>query len=80
LGRSRYKVVELLFGEGADINAQDGDYGNGLQAASVGGLDKIVKLLLSTGADVNLQGEDYGNALQAASYRCHDTFFGQVDY
>lgn len=52
MGRSRYKVVELLFGEGADINAQDGDYGNGLQAASVGGLDKIVKLLLSTGADV----------------------------
>lgn len=34
----------------------------------------------SARARTYLQGEDYGNALQAASYRCHDTFFGQVDY
>ena len=31
---------------GADVNAQDGDYGNPLQAASLGGHEQIVKLLL----------------------------------
>jgi hypothetical protein len=39
-------VVELLLGRGADVNAQGGERGNALQAASVGGREKVVELLL----------------------------------
>ncbi|KAE9567466.1 hypothetical protein CGMCC3_g16399 [Colletotrichum fructicola] len=53
------------------VNAQGGEYGNALQAASYRGHQEIVKLLLNQGADVNAQGGGYGNALQAASYRGH---------
>jgi len=35
-----------------DVNAQDGYYGNALQAASLGGHEKIVQLLLEKGADI----------------------------
>jgi ankyrin repeat protein len=49
------------------VNAQGGDYGNALQAASAGGHEQIVKLLLKKGADVTAQGGHYNNALQAAS-------------
>ena len=49
-------MVELLLSKGADVNAQGGDYGNALQAASDGGHEKVVELLLSKGADVNAQG------------------------
>ncbi|EXL65189.1 hypothetical protein FOPG_18575 [Fusarium oxysporum f. sp. conglutinans race 2 54008] len=52
---------------GADVNAEGGEYGNALQAASHGGNLEIVRLLLDKGADVNAQGGVYGNALQAAS-------------
>ena len=61
------KVVELLLGNGADVNAQGGDFGNALQAASYGGHEKVVELLLGKGADVNAQRGNYGNALQAAA-------------
>jgi hypothetical protein len=61
-----------LVEEGADVNAQGGEYSNALQAASDRGHDKIVDVLLSKGADVNAQGGFYGNALQAASTRGHD--------
>ncbi|RKK95322.1 hypothetical protein BFJ68_g14820 [Fusarium oxysporum] len=54
--------------EGADVNAQGGEYGNALQAASYNGNREVVQLLLDKGADVNAQGGEYGNALQAASY------------
>ncbi|KAF5268142.1 hypothetical protein FOXYS1_962, partial [Fusarium oxysporum] len=54
--------------EGADVNAQGGEYGNALQAASYQGYLEIVQLLLDEGADINAQGGKYGNALQAASY------------
>jgi ankyrin repeat protein len=57
--------------KGADVNAQGGDYGNALQAASVGGHKEIVELLLLKGADVNAQEGYYGNALQAASAKGH---------
>ena len=68
----RSKVVELLLGKGADVNAQGGHYGNALQAASAGGDEKVVELLLGKGADVNAQGGYYGTALQAASVRGHE--------
>ncbi|KAH7187396.1 hypothetical protein DER44DRAFT_130688 [Fusarium oxysporum] len=54
--------------EGADVNAQGGEYGNALQAASSEGHLEIVQILLDKGADVNAQGGYCGNSLQAASY------------
>ena len=36
------KVVQLLLEKGAEINAQGGQFGNALQAASYGRHDKIV--------------------------------------
>jgi hypothetical protein len=62
-------IVEQLLEDGADVNAQGGQYGNALQAASYMGHLAVVELLLSQGADVNAQGGEYGNALQAASSR-----------
>ena len=59
--------VQTLIQKGADVNAQGGDYGNALQAASLKGHWEIVQFLIDNGADVNAQGGRYGNALQAAS-------------
>ncbi|KAF1963965.1 hypothetical protein BU23DRAFT_376242, partial [Bimuria novae-zelandiae CBS 107.79] len=47
---------KLLLNKGADVNAQGGEYGNALQAASERDHEAIVKLLLDKGADVNAQG------------------------
>jgi hypothetical protein len=66
------RMVKLLLDKGVDVNAQGGDYGNALQAASVGGHEAVVKLLLNKGADVNAQGGYYGNALYAASEGGHE--------
>jgi ankyrin repeat protein len=62
-------IVKLLLENGAKVNAQGGQYGNALQAASWGGHKQIVRLLLDKGANVNayVDGE-YSNALQAASW------------
>ncbi|KAG9640651.1 hypothetical protein KCU64_g12876, partial [Aureobasidium melanogenum] len=65
------KIVQMLLDSGADVNAQGGEYGNALQAASAGGHEKMVQMLLDRGADANAQGGDYGNALQAASGEGH---------
>ncbi|KAK8851752.1 ankyrin repeat-containing domain protein [Apiospora arundinis] len=65
-----YSTRELLE-KGADVNAQGGQYGNALQAASSRGHKEIVQALLEKGAVVNAQGGRYGNALQAASSRGH---------
>jgi hypothetical protein len=65
-------ITRLLLDKGADVNAQDGLYGNALQAASNNGNEAVVRLLLDKGADVNAQGGDYGNALQAASLNGHE--------
>ncbi len=43
----------MLLGKGADFNAQGGQYGNALQAASFEGHEKVVRLLLSYDAAVN---------------------------
>ncbi|KAK8036681.1 hypothetical protein PG993_008664 [Apiospora rasikravindrae] len=65
-----YSTRELLE-NGANVNAQGGDYGNALQAASFRGHKEIVQTLLENGANVNAQGGLYGNALYAASFRGH---------
>ncbi|KAH2002041.1 hypothetical protein KXV45_003538 [Aspergillus fumigatus] len=67
----KFEIVKLLLGTGADINAQGGENGSALQAASHKGYQEIVKLLLGKGADVNAQGGRYGTALQAASLEGH---------
>jgi ankyrin repeat protein len=59
--------VQMLLDGGADVNAQGGEYGNALQAASAGGHEKAVRMLLDAGAEVNAQGGWCGNAVQAAS-------------
>lgn len=59
-------LVDTLLEHGADVNAQDENYGNALQAACSGGFEKVVQILLDKGADVNAQGGRHGNALQAA--------------
>ena len=66
------RSVQILLDKGANVNAQGGDYGNALQAASRWGYDQIVQILLDKGADVNAQGGRYGNALQAASRKGYD--------
>ncbi|OQD66277.1 hypothetical protein PENDEC_c056G05958 [Penicillium decumbens] len=63
--------VQLLLEKGAEVNAQGGEYGNALQAASCRGHEEIVQLLLERGAGVNTQGGEYGNALYAASVGEH---------
>ncbi|CAI7636213.1 unnamed protein product, partial [Penicillium palitans] len=50
------RVVVILLGAGADVNAQGGEYGNALQAAAYGGDAEIVQMLLEAHADVNTQG------------------------
>jgi len=64
-------VVQFLVKKGADVNAQGGNYGNALQAASASRHLDVVQFLVEKGADVNAQGGDYGNALQAASASRH---------
>jgi ankyrin repeat protein len=44
-----YIPVCILLGSGAEVNAQGGDYGNALQAASYGGHDAIMQRLLELG-------------------------------
>jgi hypothetical protein len=60
-------MVQMLVDAGAYVNAQGGEYGNALQAASDGGHETVVQILLD-----NAQGGKYGNALQAASARGHE--------
>lgn len=43
-------VVQLLLNQGADVNAQGGEYGNALQAASVGVNKEVAQILLDRGA------------------------------
>ncbi|TKA81417.1 hypothetical protein B0A49_00656 [Cryomyces minteri] len=63
----------LLLDNGADVNAQGGNYGSALYVASSKGHETIVQLLLNKGADVNAQGRNYGSALQVASSEGYET-------
>jgi tetratricopeptide (TPR) repeat protein len=65
-------MTQLHIRQVADINAQDGRYGNALQAQPFFGNEKKVQMLLDQGADVNAQGGIYGNALQAALSEGHE--------
>lgn len=55
-----------------DVNAQGGEYGNALVAASYDGHEKAVQMLLDKGADVNAQGGRLGTALHAATAEGHE--------
>jgi hypothetical protein len=48
-------VAKWSLEEGADVNAQGGEYGNALQAASSGDHEKVVRLLVDKGADGKAQ-------------------------
>ncbi|CAG9949443.1 unnamed protein product [Clonostachys rosea f. rosea IK726] len=61
----------MLIQKDANVNIQDGRYGNALQAASAGGHLEIAQMLILNDADINAQGGEYGNALQAALARGH---------
>jgi ankyrin repeat protein len=65
-----------LLERGANVNAQEGGYGNALQAACERGQMAIVKLLLDHGADVNAESRGYirqgDTALQSASFWGYD--------
>ena len=65
-------VEYQLLERGTDVNAQEGEYGSALQAASYQGRKKVVEILLERGVDVNLQGGEYGSALRVATSRGHE--------
>jgi ankyrin repeat protein len=64
-------IVQLLIEHSANVNAQGGDFGNALQAASFNGHMTIIQLLIEHGAHVDVHGGEYGSALQAASFHGH---------
>ncbi|KAJ7907461.1 hypothetical protein B0H13DRAFT_1505709, partial [Mycena leptocephala] len=78
LGLTNVLFVHELLANGADVNAQGGEYSNALQAASAGGHDAVVHELLANGAYVNAEGGEYSNALQAASVGGHDAVVRQL--
>lgn len=49
------------------MDAQGGQYGSAVQAASENGHTDILEILLARGADVDAQGRRYGIALQVAA-------------
>jgi len=61
-------VVKILLEQGAEINAQSGEYGNALAAAARNGHTEIVNMLLDKGANINVMSE-IGNALMASIFR-----------
>ena len=56
----------------ADVNAEEGLYGNALLAASKGGHEKVVQTLIEAETDINAQEGYYNNALQVASKGGHE--------
>jgi ankyrin repeat protein len=64
-------VVAKLLHNGADVNAEGGEYGSPVQAASARGHENNVQLLIENGANVNAKGGEYGSPIQAASDEGH---------
>jgi hypothetical protein len=60
--------VQTLLTAGADVNAQGGNYGHALQAASAKGVKETVQILIDAGALVNLPGSRQPDALTLASF------------
>jgi ankyrin repeat protein len=52
----------MLLDKGANINAQGGEYGTALQAASAEGHKEVVEMLLGKGADDSGQGPTLNQA------------------
>ena len=72
-GEGHEKIVELLLGIGAAVNAHGGGhYGTALAAASGEGHEKVVERLLGAGADVNAQGGNCSTALAEAAGGGHE--------
>ena len=65
------RVLQILIGKGAEVNARGTFDCNALQAASRNGHYSIVQLLLDKGAEVNVRDGGYGSALQEASRQGH---------
>ncbi|CAG9952097.1 unnamed protein product [Clonostachys rosea f. rosea IK726] len=61
----------MLIQKDANVNIQDGRYGNALQAASAGGHLEIAQMLIRMTLISMPKVESYGNALQAALARGH---------
>jgi ankyrin repeat protein len=61
------RIVKILVHQGADVDAQGGDYDSPLQAAAYKSHERILRLLLDAGADVNARAGLYGIALLAAA-------------
>ena len=57
------EAVKLLLDKGVDVNTQGGQFGNALQAASLGGHEQMVNLLPDKGADIYAQGGYFSNVL-----------------
>jgi hypothetical protein len=60
-------VTKLLLDTGADVNAQGGEYGNALQAASAEGHEQVVKTLLDAGAHQHQEGNTVSGSEQHRS-------------
>jgi ankyrin repeat protein len=68
-------IVELLIGNGANVNAKDSNAGTPLHLAAISGDYNIVRLLLANGADANaktISGNNAGETpLHATAYSGH---------
>jgi hypothetical protein len=65
-------VVQLLLGEGADINALALSFVGVINAASLSGHEQVVKLLLNAGADISYDTAVVASLLQAAILSGHE--------
>jgi ankyrin repeat protein len=61
-------AVELLIGEGEDVNGCHSLYNNALNAAALRKNRDVVKLLLNRGAIVYLYGSEFRNLLEVNRY------------
>lgn len=62
-----FKVVQILYNHGTDINIVGAEYGTALQSASRAGSAGVARSLLESGAAVDAVGGYYGTTSQAAA-------------